>query len=210
MFRKKIKVFSEAEIKALEERCKNIRQTVANPNNTEFHDKLKNLLNAKVDSRDNFINWITGLTTGAIFLLLNKIYPGMADKELPILIIVVLFLTIFSAFLFKIFLEVRYSSEEFDVTLLKNIWEGHDIKTRLQDLAKQGKVITEEERQKFYRNLNETLSYLDSDFLARTKKPVNIKSKLLTLFYGLSIFLFLLGITLMIIYFISVILKPPV
>ncbi|TRZ95878.1 hypothetical protein D4R78_02265 [bacterium] len=208
MLKKNIRKFSEEDIKALEEKCKSVKQKIINPRNAEFHDKLKDLLNAKADSRDNFINWITGLTTGAIFLILNKVSPGMDDKLLQISIIGILFFTIISAFLFKVFLEVRYSCEELDVALLKNIWEGYDIKSRLEDLAKQGKEISEEEKQKFYKNLEDSVNYLDSDFLEKSKKPITIKSKLLVFFYGFTIFLFFVGITLMIIYFILIMFKP--
>jgi hypothetical protein len=101
-------------------------------------------------------------------------------------------------------LEVRYSSEEFEAALLKNIWEGHDIQTRIKDWVKQGKEISEEEKQKLYRNLDDNLNYLDSGFLSRSQKQITIKSKILTFFYGSTIFLFFAGITLMIIYFILI------
>jgi hypothetical protein len=206
--KKKLKKFTESDIKVLEEKIKRIKQKIDNPHNAAFHDKLKNLLNAKADSRDSFINWITGLTTGAIFLMLNKIAPGMEDKILPISIIGILFSTILSAFFFKVFLEVRYSCEELDIALLRNIWEDHDIRSGLADLIKQGKEVSEEEKQKLYNNLEESLMYLDSDFLEKSKKPITVKSNLLAFFYGLTMFLFFMGIALMVTYFILIMFKP--
>lgn len=140
--------------------------------------------------------------------MLNKIAPGMEDRILPISIIGILFSAILSAFFFKVFLEVRYSCEELDIALLRNIWEGHDIRSGLVDLIKQGKDVSEQEKQKLYNNLEESLMYLDSDFLEKSKNPITIKSNLLVFFYGLTMFLFFVGIALMITYFILIMFKP--
>ncbi len=208
MFQKKAIKFTDQEIRDAEEKCKKFKQEVENPHNKEFHDKLINLLNKKVDSRDSFINWLTGLTTGAIFLILNKISPGMDNRILFVLAISAFFLTILVAMLFKVFLEVRYSSDEFEIDMLKNVWEGHDIKRRIDDLLMEGKKIDEVEIQRFYGNLKDSIKYLDKDFLERSKRPVAMKSKLLSICYGLTVFLFFIGITLMTIYFILVMFKP--
>jgi len=207
MFQKKYKKFSEEDIVKIEERCKKIKQEISNPHNKEFHDRLKSLLNAKVDSRDNFINWLTGLTTGAIFLMLNKAAPGVDSRSLFVSIIGILFFTIISAMLFKIFLEVRYSSDEFDVVLLKNIWEGHDIRKRIDDSIKEEKPVPEDEKQKLYENLQDSIKFLDKDFLEKSKRPITIKSILLSFFYKLTVFLFFVGVTSMIVYFILIMFK---
>ncbi|RJO63840.1 MAG: hypothetical protein C4540_06315 [Candidatus Omnitrophota bacterium] len=208
MRRRPFKEYSEEEIRAIEEKCKSIKQEIENPHNKEFHDKLKILLNAKADSRDNFINWLTGLTTGAIFFMLNKVSPIMDNRILSISIIAILFLTILSAVLFKVFLEVRYSSEELEVAMLKNIWEGYDITKRTENLMTQGRTITDEEKEKLYKNFEESIKYIDNDFLERSKKPITIKSFLLSFFYKSSVFLFLAGITLTIVYFSLIVFKP--
>jgi hypothetical protein len=210
VLQKRIRKFSEEEIKEIEEKCRKIKQEIENPLNREFHDKLKYLLNAKADTRDNFINWLTGLTTGAIFLILNKVSSGMDNRILPISIIVILFLAILSAMLFKVFLEVRYSSEEFEVAMLKTIWEGYDIRKRIDDSIRQGKPISEEEKQRLYKNLKDSINYVDAGFLEKSKKPITIKSNLLSFFYNLTVFSFFIGITMMIVYFILIMFKPLV
>lgn len=56
------------DIEALEKKRQKIKSLIENPHSREYRDKLAELLNAKINARDNFVNWITGLATGSMYL----------------------------------------------------------------------------------------------------------------------------------------------
>ena len=197
----------EINIKELEEKCRKVKEKLQNPLNDEFHNKLKELLNTKINSRDNFINWVTGLTTGAMFLIFANISSLGNNKPLLISTIGILFLSVISAMFFKIFLEVRYSNEEIEVEVLKILWEGKDAEIQIKAMIGAGKEVSEKDKKKLYKNINDSVKYLDDGYLEKLKAPITIKSKLLTFFYNLTVFLFFLGIILTAVSFIFPILQ---
>lgn len=191
-------------IDELEAKRQRVVAKSANPKSKEYGDKLGELLNAKATARDNYVNWVTGLASGSMFLAFSNI--GSAPTELRIFLLLSgfsSFLSVLSAMAFKILLDVRFSALELEVSLLKNIWQGHDIRTELEELVKSGKEITESEKQKFLRNMDESLNYLDESYLKKLKRPINIKTKLWIWSYWQTLAFFVAGIVLIVLYFVS-------
>ncbi len=173
-----------------------------NPTSKEYGDKLAELLNSKASARDNFVNWITGLATGSMFLAFSTI--GSATTDLRVVLLLAglsSFLCVLSAMAFKILLDVRFSALELEVSLLKNIWEGHDIRSQLEELMKSGKEVTDNEKQMLLRNLDDSLNYLDETYLKELKRPINVKSKLWFWSYWQTLAFFVAGIVLIALYY---------
>ena len=169
-----------------------------NPKSKEYGDKLAELLNAKATACDNFVNWITGLATGAMFLAFSSIDSATTGLRIVLLLSgLSSFLCVLSAMAFKILLDVRFSALELEVSLLKNIWQGHDIRSELEALVKSGKDVTEDQKQKLLRNMDDSLNYLDENYLQKLKEPINFKSKLWVWSYWQTLALFLAGVVLM-------------
>lgn len=191
-------------IDELEAKRQRVVAKSANPKSKEYGDKLGELLNAKATARDNYVNWVTGLASGSMFLAFSNI--GSAPTELRIFLLLSAFssfLSVLSAMAFKILLDVRFSALELEVSLLKNIWQGHDIRTELEELMKSGKEITESEKQKFLRNMDESLNYLDESYLKKLKRPINIKTTFWIWSYWQTLAFFVAGIVLIVLYFVS-------
>jgi len=175
-----------------------------NPTSKEYGDKLAELLNAKATARDNFVNWITGLATGSMFLAFSNLDSATTDLHVfMVLSGLSSFLCILSAMAFKILLDVRFSALELEVSLLKNIWQGHDIRSELEQLKKIGKEVTEDEKQKLLRNMDDSLNYLDENYLKKLKKPINLKSQLWIWSYWLTLAFFAVGIMLIVLYYLK-------
>ncbi|MDD4980937.1 MAG: hypothetical protein PHC54_06710 [Candidatus Omnitrophica bacterium] len=195
-FKSRVKKEEDINIDELIERFKKLKPKLENPHNKAYHGKLNELLQSKTSSRDAFINWITGLATGALFFT----FANFPSKLYNITILkcagISLFLTILSALAFKIFLEVRYSALELEVALLQNLWEGHDLKSKLEEMFNKDGEVDENAKKEFLRNYRDSLNYLDDKHIEKLKKPVNIKSKFLTLFYWSTLILFILGVSL--------------
>lgn len=188
----------EIDIDALEAKRQRVKAKSENPVSKEYGEKLAELLSSKANARDNFVNWITGLATGSMFLAFSNVASAPNHVRVVLLFSgLASFLCIISAMAFKILLEVRFSALELEVSLLKNIWEGHDIRTQLQEMMQSGKEITGDDKQKLLRNMNESLNYLEEDHLKKLKKPINFKSKLWVYSYWQTLALFVTGISLM-------------
>jgi hypothetical protein len=193
--------------KELEEKLKRVKEKSSNPTAKEYGNRLAELLDAKASGRNDFVNWITGLATGSMFLAFSGTSSAAAEYQCLLLSSgVASLLCIISALAFKMLLEVRFSAMELEVSMLKNIWEGHDIKTELAQLAQSGREVTEEQKQRLLRNLDESLNYLDESYLEKLKKPINIKSKLWEWSYWITLVLFLLALSLMATYHVRVVL----
>lgn len=197
----------QVDIDALEIKLQRVKAKSENPTNSQYGDKLAELLNSRATARDNFVNWIAGLATGAMSLAFSNL--ASAPNGLKTILLcsgLASFLCIIFAMAFKILLEVRFSALELEVSLLKNIWEGHDIRTQLDEMMQIGKEVTEEIKQKFLRNMNESLDYLDESNLEKLKKPINLKSRLWDYSYWLTLGLFVMGVGLMAFYFVKLVL----
>lgn len=195
---------NKIDIDALEKKRLRVKAKSENPTNSQYGDKLAELLNSRATARDNFVNWIAGLATGAMLLAFSNL--ASAPNEFKTILLysgLASFLCIFSAIAFKILLEVRFSALELEVALLKNIWEGHDIRTQLNEMMQSGKEITEEMKQRLLRNMDESLDYLDESNLERLKKPINLKLRLWTYSYWQTLGLFVVGTGLMASYFVK-------
>lgn len=191
------------DVKELEAKIQRVRKKSDNPTARQYADKLSELLDSKATARDNFVNWITGLATGSMFLAFSNASSALPDDNLILLLSgTTSFLCIISALAFKILLEVRFSALELEVSLLKNIWEGHDIRAELAPLMQEGEDIPEEQKQRFLQNLDQSLNYLDENHLKELKRPINIKSKLWVWSYWLTLGLFLAALSLMVLYYV--------
>ncbi|MBI3576083.1 MAG: hypothetical protein HY083_10605 [Gammaproteobacteria bacterium] len=192
------------DIDALEKKRLRVKAKSENPANSQYGDKLAELLNSRATARDNFVNWIAGLATGVMSLAFSNLVSAPNElKEILLYSGLASFLCIVSAMAFKILLEVRFSALELEVALLKNIWEGHDIRTQLNEMMQSGKEITEEMKQRLLHNMNESLDYLDESNLERLKKPINLKFRLWTYSYWQTLGLFIMGVGLMALYFVK-------
>lgn len=193
----------EIDVEAIEAKLQRVKVKSDNPHAKAYGDKLSELLNSKVSARDNFINWLTGLATGSMFLAFSNVAAAPDNVRLVLFFSgLVSFLCILSAMAFKVLLEVRFSALELEVSLLKNIWEGHDIRSQLNEMMTSGKEVSDEDRQKFLRNMDESLNYLDEGYLERTKKPINRKSRFLSFSYWQTLVLFVAGAGLMASYYV--------
>jgi hypothetical protein len=189
---------NKIDFKDVDAKLQKIKIKIENPHNKLYREKLGELLNTKTNARDNFINWITGLATGSIlFAFSNGLSPSGNLRGALFLSAAAFFFCIVSAMIFKIFLEVRFSTLEIEVSLVKTMYEGYDIRTQLKEMNQSGEDISEEDKQRLLENMKETLNYLDEDRIEKLKRPINIKSKLLTYFYWQTLTLFFFGITLM-------------
>jgi len=190
------------DVAELEAKRQRVKAKSDNPTSKAYGDKLTELLNSRATARDNFVNWITGLATGAMFLAFSNIGSAPADLRAVLLLSgISSFVCVLSAMAFKILLEVRFSALELEVSLLKNIWQGHDIRSQLEQLMKNGKQVTEEEKQKLLLNMDESLNYLDENYLQQLKKPINLKSKLWVWSYWQTLIFFVAGIVVMAFYY---------
>jgi hypothetical protein len=186
----------------LEAKRQRVKAKSDNPTSKAYGDKLAELLSSRATARDNFVNWITGLATGSMFLAFSNV--GSAPTDLRALLLLSglsSLVCVLSAMAFKILLEVRFSALELEVSLLKNIWEGHDIRWQLEQLVKNGKEVTEDAKQKLLRNMDESLNYLDENYLRELKKPINFKSKLWIWSYWQTLAFFVGGIVVMALYY---------
>jgi len=191
------------DVEELEAKRQRVKARSSNPTSKEYGDKLAELLNSKASARDNFVNWITGLATGSMFLAFSNVSSAPNDVRILLLLSgLSAFICVLSAMAFKILLDVRFSALELEVSLLKNIWEGHDIRSQLQELMKSGKEVTEDEQQKLLQNMDESLNYLDENHLKALKRPINLKSRLLVWSYWQTLAFFVAGITLMAVYYV--------
>ncbi len=189
-------------INELEVKRQRVMAKSGNPTSKEYGDKLAELLNAKATARDNFVNWITGLATGSMFLAFSNVGSAATDLRVFLLLSgLSSFLCVLSAMAFKILLDVRFSALELEVSLLKNIWRGHDIRSELEELMKSQQEVTENEKQKLLRNMDESLNYLDENYLKELKRPINFKSKLWVWTYWQTLAFFVAGIVLIAFYY---------
>lgn len=139
-----------------------------------------------------------------MFLAFSTIGSATTDLRVVLLLSgLSSFLCVLSAMAFKILLDVRFSALELEVSLLKNIWEGHDIRSQLEELMISGKEVTENEKQKLLRNFDDSLNYLDENYLKELKRPINLKSKLWVWSYWQTLAFFVAGIVLIALYYLQ-------
>lgn len=193
----------KVDVEALEKKRKKIKPITENPHIKEYGEKLSELLNLRADAMDNFVNWVTGLATGSMFLAFSN-FASTPDNIRVVLLWsgIVSFLCIASAMSFKILLRVRFSNLELEVSILKNLWESHEIQTQLKEKTTRGEKITEKDTQKLLRNQEQSLNYLDEDYIERLKKPILLKSQRFIFSYWLTLALFFIGIILMASYYV--------
>lgn len=186
----------EGKIIKLQETLESNKSKFENPHNKEYHDKLNELLQSEADSRDNFINWLTGLATGIMFYIFAKDF-GTKEYTRILLLIAggLLFATIISALLFKIFLRVRYSDLRVQVSLLHFLWEGHDLRSKIKAEISQGNKIDRKTKEEFMENYRSVLNFADPAYREKLKRPVMIQSHLLSFFYWATLFLFFLSVS---------------
>ncbi len=193
------------DVAELEAKLQRMNAKSDNPTGKAYGDKLTELLNSRATARENFVNWITGLATAAMFLAFSNVASAPFNLRALLLFSgISSFLCILSAMAFQIFLEVRFASLELEVSLLKNIWEGHNIRSRLQQLMHSRRDVSEGEKQALLRNMADSLNYLDENRLKELKRPINFKTKLWIWSYWQTLVFFVTGVVLMALYYRSV------
>lgn len=185
-FKDRAKKEEEIDIGELQKKLEKLKPKLDNSHNKEYHDKLNELLQSQINSRDNFINWIAGLTTGAMFFIFANISSTVNYLKILILAGGIFFATIISAILFKIFLEVRYGPLILEVKLLRNLWEGYDLRSELKGakIGKSESEVDEGAKRKFLRNFSNSLNFIDPNHIEKLKRPITFKSYLLAFFIG--------------------------
>jgi hypothetical protein len=192
------------DIEAVEEKRKRVLAQIgidgqANPHVEEYRSKLQELFTAKTNSRDNFINWITGLATGSMFLALSNLNSTPPSIRLILLLSAVAsFIGIIFAILFKVLLDVRFIALELEVEILKTLYDGHDLNTRLNAEVTAGKVPGEADKQKFLRNMDQSLDILDKNKFDERHNSPNFKTRLLAFSFWAAIGMFTTGLFLMV------------
>ena len=188
--------------KELEEKVRRVMSKSENPTTKEYGDRLAEFLDSKATTRDNFINWITGLATGSMFLAFSYSSSAIPKEKLFLLFSgIASFLCIISALTFKILLEkVRFNHSELELSLLKSIWEGHNLKAELDYKKQSNEIVTKEDIEKLTENRNETSNYLDDGYVNNLKKSINLKAKIWDYSYWTTLALFLIALSFMVIH----------
>ena len=187
----------ENEINDLLQKVREINPIITNPHNREYHQKLTNLFQSVLSARDNFINWITGLATGAIFFVFTRISSATINTCGLKWAGRVLFGTIISALLFKLFFEVRHSALKFEVHILGTLWERKELNQEVKKMLEKQGEADKETKKKFLKNHREHLRFLDNKYIERLKKPGMIQLRALNFFYYLTLGTFMLSIILL-------------
>lgn len=170
-----------------------------NPHVEKYKDKLQELLTAKTNSRDNFINWITGLATGSMFFTLSNLSSTPQGIRIIVLFSAIAsFIGIVFAILFKMLLESRFIALELEVEFLRTLYEGHDLQTLLNEKVASGDVPSDAETQRFLRNLDQGLDILDKKTFEERAKSSNLKIRLLACPFWAAIGMFITGVFLMV------------
>ena len=173
-------------------------QHETNPHIKEYHQKLSALYEGRTKSEDDFINWITGLNSAAMYLALNSL-QGTTGLERVALVLSAgaSFLGLISAVAYKFLAVIRFNALQLEVSILKNLADGHDINAQLSVLANSGTPVSDEDTQKLLRNINENLDFLDPNQFALHQKPAQRRATQLAWAYRLALIFFLLGVTLL-------------
>lgn len=191
------------DIVALEEKRKRVlaeieNEKVANPHAEQYRIKLLELLTSKTTSRDNFINWITGLTTGSLFFSLSNIHSSPDAPRLALISSALAsLLGIISSISFKMALEARFFALELEVEILKTLYDGHDLRTQLSAELDRGNKISDADNQKFLRNVDQSLNLSDKKQIEKRTRSQNIKNRLMQIFFWSAIVLFSVGLLLL-------------
>ena len=187
---------------AIEEKRQRILAATAdqhkpNPYINDYRAALMKLLAEQTKSQDEFINWIGGLSTASMYLAFTGIESAPQNMQFVLLLSGLFsFAGVITAIAFKYFSAVRFSDLRLETTILANLAQGHDINTSIENLAKQGKPITEETTQQLLQSMDKNLDLIDPDKLQTYQEPVKAQENRMALFYRLSIALFLMGLTL--------------
>ncbi len=188
------KTITPEDFRELDNKFNKLRTKISNPHSQEYSKELLSLLNAKLDARSDFVNWITGLATGAMFLSFTNLSTAF---NIWIFLSSILFLlSIIFTISFKFFAEVRFAVKESEVSVLKVIWENHNITMQLKDKIDKGEEISEDEKSIFFNIQQNIVNYLDDDYIKKLKKPILLKDKLLNLSYWSTLIVFISGISL--------------
>jgi hypothetical protein len=174
-------------------------QDKPNPHLEDYRKTLIELLTVKIKSQDEFINWVTGLSTASMYLALTNLQTTHQPERFFLLISALAsFAGIMTAIAFKYFSNVRFSDLELQVEINRNLAQGYDINTYITNLTNQEKPISKTDIQRFLKNMDESLSLLDPENLHAYQQPVKTKEMLMARFYRLSIILYVLGIVLLV------------
>ncbi|MDD5006553.1 MAG: hypothetical protein PHS34_08565 [Candidatus Omnitrophica bacterium] len=164
-----------------------------NPHLKKYNSKLKELLKTEITSKDNFINWITGLSGGALLFIYAQDKQLIDIGELLFWAGITFLFAIMSAIFFKMLLRVSYGSLRLEVKLLRILLEGYEFRrAAIEENSKLGEVCKETE-ENLKRNNQESLEVLDPKHKGKTIKWSVIGYNALDIFYWLTIGLFFSG-----------------
>ncbi|NQU65511.1 MAG: hypothetical protein HQ517_14675 [SAR324 cluster bacterium] len=177
-----------------------------NPFNTKYRRLLSLDYKAQWKERDNFINWITVLSTGTTVFSINTIM--MLYKEVPVpqtlkWSLFFLLLSIMASILFKIHWGVKYAPEKLDLTVLGHLWESKEIEIKALEREKQGGKVEKtliDELEQSIRESYELLNDNKSSLLEKLKREIDKKILYVTYLYRISLFSFLLGFILLVLF----------
>lgn len=170
-----------------------------NPHLAEYRSKLVELQASKTKSHDEFINWVSGLTTASMYFALTAIKTAtVAPRILLLLSATLSFLALLAALAFKLFLEVRYKDLELEVHILKTLFTAHEAQTNITLRLNAGEQISDDQQQVFLQNMDAQLDLLDPDTLPAFKAPVERQAARMLKAYWTCIGLFLAGLALLI------------
>lgn len=192
------------DITALEEKRKRILKQIdddahENPQTKEYNEKLKELFSSKLVSRDNFVNWVTGLASGSLFLALSNLATTpQSIRGILLCSAIASFLGIAFAIIFKVLLEVRFFGLELEVFILKTLYDGHDLRTQMTTELNRTGVANEAAKQKFYKNMSDSLDLLDRSIVGDPSRSQHMKLQFLAFFFWASVVMFAAGITLIV------------
>jgi len=176
--------------------------TELNPYNKEYHDKLDKLMQEEIGSRDDFINWITGLTVAAILFLYPKVLNfDIANTQRNLSNFYALFsaefiffLTFISAMVFKCFLSVRFFHKKVEVKILNLMWSHHDLIKEIKNNIEKNTSIDSATELKFLKDHNDHLDLSDPIYQKKLKKRMFIKAKILDYAYASAVICFIFAI----------------
>jgi len=195
------KEITDEYIDELMKKSTNLKRPSDNPYNKELHKKLNEYLQFSISSKDNFVNWITGLSTGILFFAFTKFEILNKNTE-PLLIVgLVSFSTICFAIIFKISLSSRFSIMELEIEIVKTLWEGYKLQEKLKEILNKGEKIGNELKKDYVKNQEQSLKLLDDKYMDKLRKSGRIKLKALEMSYAITVILFTASIFLLSRYF---------
>ena len=179
-----------------------IRARGENPSAKEYGDSLAKLLEDVATARDSFVNWVAGLATGTMLLTFQAI-PEAGREQILFLFLSGLasFACLVFTFAFKILLEIRFAHRALEISLLRTIYEGHNIRTELEAVFGREGSVPESAELRLMKNIEDTLQYLDEDHVTALRRPIDRKERWWKAVYWLALGAFALSMAFLVLHY---------